>query len=91
MLAFQLALKCYSDHETKKRDSESSPDIELDEIRVHSLSESSMQRMDMDDDTKIPRVTSEITKPDALSATSSLAMPTIADPPPIYSVDGAGR
>jgi hypothetical protein len=50
-----------------------------------------MQRMDMDDDTKIPRVTSEITKPDALSATSSLAMPTIADPPPIYSVDGAGR
>ena len=90
MLAFQLALKCYSDHETKTRDSGSS-DIELDEIRVHSLSGSSMQRMDMDDDTKMPRSTIEITKPDALSSASSLVTPTIADPPPIYSVDGAGR
>ncbi|KAF2630410.1 hypothetical protein BU25DRAFT_257457 [Macroventuria anomochaeta] len=91
MLALQLALKCWTDHEMRKQDSESSSDIELDEIRVHSLSGSSMQRMDMDDYVKTPSFAIEITKPDAASPIPSRTASTIADPPPIYSVDGAGR
>lgn len=92
MIAFQLALKCYADYEAKRRDSESSDDdIELGEIRVRDLSGSSMQRMDGEDYTKTPGFTIEIVKPDNLSSTSLPATPTITDPPPIYSIDGAGR
>lgn len=91
MLAFQLAIKCYADHETRKRDADSAADVELDEIKVHRLSGSGMQRMDLDDYVKTPGFTVEITKRDADSPVPSPAASSVADPPPIYTVDGARR
>ena len=92
MLAFQLAIKCYTQREQKTGDDETSSDIELDEIRVHHLSGSSMHGMDADSYVKTPGVDVEITKHDAdCPPVPSPGASSIADPPPIYSLDGARR
>lgn len=69
---------------------EGSEDVELDQIKVHNLSGLGMQRMDSQDASNTRRFEMGVTKPEA---PSSVRMPRsrVTDPPPIYSVDGAGR
>lgn len=71
-----------------------SEDIELDQIRVHDLSGAGMQRMDTDgyhrhvDGTKFGI---EMITPSAANSATSSVSSSIADPPPIYTLEGAGR
>lgn len=72
--------------------------VELDVIRVHGLSGEGMRRLDEAERTGCEQMEEErteaeqpvfgivVTKPDAASSTGS-----VADPPPVYSLDGAGR
>lgn len=64
-------------------------DIELDQIKVHDLSGSGMQRMDTDSNG--PKYSVERVAPVAAASSVSSVHTNVADPPPIYSVDGAGR
>ena len=68
---------------TKTAQDDDASDIELDEIRVHSLSGEGMQRMADD--------FHYVKKPHADSPLSSPGASSIADPPPIYTLDGARR
>jgi hypothetical protein len=71
-----------------KGDAESSTDIELDEIRVHDLSGSGMQRLDKDDYVKMPDLN---VRPVTSGTTATITNSSATDPPPLYTVDGAGR
>lgn len=74
-----------------RRAPDDSQDIELDQIKVHNLSGSGMQRMDARDVAAVPKFTVEITAsaPGGLGASSVGS--SVADPPPVYCVDGVGR
>lgn len=73
------------------QDAQKSDDIELENIMVHGLSGSGMQRMTTRDDGVDGRKSDiDITTPTSAYSTSS-SRGKAADPPPLYSVDGAGR
>jgi hypothetical protein len=92
LLLFQM-LKFYVNPTVvdERVDHETLPGIELDKIRVHSLSGSGMQRLHRDDYAKRPAFTIEPAESAARNSYASSFGGGIADPPPIYSVDGAGR
>ena len=83
LLTLNLTAHCYMNRGTKTSQYDSESDIELDEIRVHNLSGEGMQRMAND--------FHHVKKPDADSPLSSPGASSIADPPPIYTLDGARR
>lgn len=66
-------------------------DIELDQIKVHGLSGSGMERMDNGHRTDAPRFDIEIAKPNAAKSSPGSIGSRLSDPPPIYMLDGAGR
>ncbi|KAJ4340203.1 hypothetical protein N0V95_007584 [Ascochyta clinopodiicola] len=66
-------------------------DIELDQIKVQDLSGAGMRRMDAEGGMEGPKFTIEITRPPVTGTARSSTKTSVADPPPIYSVDGAGR
>ncbi|KAF1933381.1 uncharacterized protein M421DRAFT_88607 [Didymella exigua CBS 183.55] len=63
-----------------------SDDIELDQIKVHDLSGAGMERMDANRDDGL-ELRIEIVKPTSDPPSGS----SVADPPPVYTLDGAGR
>jgi hypothetical protein len=67
---------------TKTSQDDAGSDIELDEIRVHNLSGEGMQSIADDFHVK---------KRDTGISLSSPGAGSIADPPPIYTLDGARR
>ncbi|KAJ4379073.1 hypothetical protein N0V86_005114 [Didymella sp. IMI 355093] len=70
----------------KLKASADSGDIELDQIKVHGLSGSGgMQRMDDDGAPKFDIETTKAVRSSPLSSTTSVAYP-----PPMYTLDGAG-
>lgn len=93
ILFYGLIIYFEMDRRTREAGKKSA-DIELDQIKVHNLSGSGMQRMDSDiddDDANTPRVNIEITKSHTSNSTSVSGTGSVADPPPIYTVDGMGR
>ncbi|OSS45436.1 hypothetical protein B5807_10288 [Epicoccum nigrum] len=82
LLTFNLAAHTYMNRGTKTSQDDAGSDIELDEIRVHNLSGEGMQRMADDFHVK---------KRDPGISLSSPGAGSIADPPPIYTLDGARR
>ncbi|KAF3038170.1 hypothetical protein E8E12_008004 [Didymella heteroderae] len=87
-------LMCYAEvrrQQKKLRGSTDSDDIELDQIQVHDLSGSGMERMDKDEHTEAPKFDIEMAKPNAVKLSPSSIGSSVADPPPMYTLDGAGR
>lgn len=66
-------------------------DIEFDQIKVHDLSGAGMQRMHADDRADAPRFDIEITKLNADKASPKAISSKLSNPPPMYTLDGAGR
>lgn len=70
--------------------SKDSDDIELEQIKVQDLSGSGMRRLDTDR-SGAPEFGIEITKPGAAQSSPSSTNSNLSEPPPLYTLDGAGR
>lgn len=71
-----------------------SDDIELDQIRVQDLSASGMHRIETNDADVAKfdiEVTKQVTKQVTTRSSPSSTGGGIATPPPMYTLDGAGR
>lgn len=77
-----LGLAAMRRQSKKLKAARTADDIELDQIKVHDLSGAGMERMAGDQDG--PEFGIEIVKPTASAGSA-------ADPPPIYTLDGAAR
>jgi hypothetical protein len=67
-----------------------SDDIELDQIRVQDLSGSGMHRIETND-ADVAKFDIEVTKQVMTRSSPSSTGGGIATPPPMYTLDGAGR
>lgn len=86
-LGFMLvlyALAGYAALLQKRKGVPSVVDVELDQIKLREVSGAGMQRFDAGGDGEGPKVVVDIVSPGTAGRTST-------EPPPVYSVDGAGR
>ncbi|KAJ4989440.1 hypothetical protein SVAN01_05165 [Stagonosporopsis vannaccii] len=90
-LACMLVFYGLAGYAALRQKRKSTPDIELDQIKVRELSGAGMQRFDADGAAEGLKSVVEIHSPGTADGHQASAGSRSTEPPPVYSVDGAGR